>query len=151
MSGYPFVVRVYGLDIDIVKGVLVSDEFFKERFITKFPGGGLEFGEGLQDCLRREFMEETGHKIEIVRHYYTTDFFVPSAFDSSLQVISVYYLIQSKAGWALELSHRPFQFRNVEEGAQAFRRIPVEELSSENLTLPIDQYVGRMLKNDFGK
>lgn len=151
MSGYPFVVRVYGLDIDIVKGVLVSDEFFKERFITKFPGGGLEFGEGLQDCLRREFMEETGHKIEIVRHYYTTDFFVPSAFDSSLQVISVYYLIQSKAGWDLELSHRPFQFRNVEEGAQAFRRIPVEELSSENLTLPIDQYVGRMLKNDFGK
>lgn len=29
------------------------------------PGGGLEFGETMHECLKREFVEETGLKIEV--------------------------------------------------------------------------------------
>ena len=53
-------VRVYGILIDSVHGLLVSDEFIRGEYFTKLPGGGLEFGEGTRDCLVREFKEETG-------------------------------------------------------------------------------------------
>jgi len=53
--------------------VLVSDEFRLGIFMTKFPGGELNFGEGTKDCLRREFMEELNTEIDIISHYYTTD------------------------------------------------------------------------------
>ena len=45
-----FTIRVYGILLH--KGcVLVCDELIKGRHITKFPGGGLEFGEGLKHGL----------------------------------------------------------------------------------------------------
>jgi hypothetical protein len=48
-----FTIRVYGLLIH--NGfMLVSDELIRGHRITKFPGGGLEFGEGTKDCLIRE-------------------------------------------------------------------------------------------------
>ena len=53
-----FNLRVYGILINDQKQVLVSDEYIRGKHYTKFPGGGLEFGEGTRDCLAREFMEE---------------------------------------------------------------------------------------------
>ncbi len=76
-----FNVRVYGILINEQKQVLVSDEFIRGSYYTKFPGGGLEFGEGTRDCLKREFMEEMNLKVEIGEHIYTTDFFQLSAFN----------------------------------------------------------------------
>ena len=72
-----FNIRVYGLLIEDGK-VLVSDELIKGKGITKFPGGGLEFGEGTIEALKREFREELDTEIHIRRHYYTTDFYVPA-------------------------------------------------------------------------
>src|SRR3954470_22380234 len=89
-----FNVRVYALLSENGK-VLLSDEYIKGMKITKFPGGGLEFGEGLVDGLRREMKEELNLETEIISHFYTTDFFVASAFDPSSQVISVYYLVKA--------------------------------------------------------
>lgn len=77
-----FIIRVYGIYFDLKKGLLVSDEIIKGRKITKFPGGGLEFGEGTIECLFREMLEETGQEFDIQTHFYTTDFFVESVFDS---------------------------------------------------------------------
>lgn len=34
--------------------------------IWQFPGGGLEFGEGVEDCLHREIREELGVDIKII-------------------------------------------------------------------------------------
>ena len=62
-----FNVRVYGILIH-KENLLVSDEFIKGKLITKFPGGGLEFGEGTIDCVIREFMEELNLKIEVKEH-----------------------------------------------------------------------------------
>ena len=49
-----FVVRVYGLIINDKKEVLLTDEYQQGMKMTKFPGGGLEFGEGPVDCIKRQ-------------------------------------------------------------------------------------------------
>ena len=62
---------------------------------VEFPGGGLEFGEGTIDCLKREFREEFNLEIEVGELFYLTDFFQVSAFSENDQVISIYYLIRA--------------------------------------------------------
>ena len=52
-----FSVRVYGIYVKDKRYVLVSDEFIGKRFLTKFPGGGVEFGEGTIEALKREWQE----------------------------------------------------------------------------------------------
>ena len=74
METPPFNIRVYGFLFDEGK-ILVTDEFRLGMMMTKFPGGGLKYGEGLIDCLKREFMEELHAEAHITSHYYTTDFF----------------------------------------------------------------------------
>ena len=87
-----FNIRVYGILINNGQ-LLVSDEYIKKNKITKFPGGGLEFGEGPKDCLIREFKEELNLSIKVIAHYYTTDFYVNSSFDTNSQIISIYYIV----------------------------------------------------------
>ena len=70
-----FSIRVYGILFDENKRVLLSDEYIRGMLITKFPGGGLEFGEGTRDCLVREFKEELNLSVSVGKHIYTTDFF----------------------------------------------------------------------------
>ena len=84
-----FNIRVYGIWIQDNK-VLVNEEKIRDKIITKFPGGGLHWGEGIIDCLKREWIEELNINIEPLGHFYTTDFFQRSAYDNS-QVISIYY------------------------------------------------------------
>jgi 8-oxo-dGTP pyrophosphatase MutT (NUDIX family) len=83
-----FNLRVYGILINDQRQVLVSDEFIRGNYYTKFPGGGLEFGEGTRECLQREFMEEMGLQVRVGDHLYTTDFFQMSAFNPEHQIIS---------------------------------------------------------------
>ncbi|MBS1528392.1 MAG: NUDIX domain-containing protein, partial [Bacteroidetes bacterium] len=76
---YKFNVRVYGLLINDGGQVLLSDEQEYGMRFSKFPGGGLEYGEGLIDGLKREFVEECNVEVDVLSHFYTTDFFVQSA------------------------------------------------------------------------
>ncbi len=69
-----FNIRVYGILTNVKKQVLISDEFIRGNYYSKFPGGGLESGEGTRDCLKREFKEEMNLNVEIGEHIYTTDF-----------------------------------------------------------------------------
>lgn len=140
-----FNVRVYGLLIQNGK-VLVSDEFIKGHRITKFPGGGLEFGEGTIDCLKREFIEELNLEVEIVDHFYTTDFFVESAFAPNNQVISIYYTIKAKYDTDVIGSHKAHDYEE-REGAQSFRWLSVRAISADDLTLIIDKKVAEMLSS----
>jgi len=64
-----FTIRVYGILLDEAKGILVADEFQNGKRFTKFPGGGLEFGEGTRECLVREWKEELNQTIEIADHF----------------------------------------------------------------------------------
>ncbi len=145
MGKYPFIVRVYGIYHDPDRGILVSDEFVHGKYITKFPGGGLEFGEGARECLQREMMEETGHVFEIGEHFYTTDFFAPSVFDNAYQVISIYYFMILVGEFKLAFSTEKFDFKVKEHGAQSFRFIPLKEIESDSFTLVIDKKVGQII------
>lgn len=141
-----FNVRVYGLLIEEGR-VLVSDEFIKGNRITKFPGGGLEFGEGTIDCVKREFMEELNLQVEVISHFYTTDFFVASAFAPDSQVISIYYLVKTSDSKSINVSDEIHQ-HDHKEGAQSFRWIQLEDLSSDDVTLIIDKRVAELLKSN---
>src|SRR5262245_40267966 len=105
-----FTLRVYGIYVDNQNGILVSDEFIHGMYVTKFPGGGLHFGEGTITCLQREMLEETGQEFEISDHFYTTDFFQPSVFDPEKQVISIYYLMKPISQILFHISEKPFDF-----------------------------------------
>src|SRR5438128_11218936 len=103
-----FNVRVYGILINEKKQVLVSDEFIRGNYYTKFPGGGLEFGEGTRDCLRREFKEEMNLEVEVGDHIYTTDFFQLSAFHPGQQIISIYYFAKALEPVTFPIRTSPF-------------------------------------------
>ncbi len=138
-----FNVRVYGVLIQDNK-VLVSDEYIKGNHITKFPGGGLEFGEGTIECLKREFMEELNLVVDVESHFYTTDFFVASAFAPNLQVISIYYKVTPLKSVEQSFSTKAHDYK-IAEGAQSFRWIPINKLSTDDLTLIIDKKVAEMI------
>src|SRR5476651_2467235 len=124
---YQFNVRVYGLLINERNEILLSDEQeYGYRFI-KFPGGGLEYGEGLIDGLKREFMEECNAEVEILSHFYTTDFFVKSAFNDS-QVLSVYYIVLNVSPLELSFKTIPYDFDEEGDVMQAFRWKKIGEL-----------------------
>jgi len=112
-----FNVRVYGILIHD-DAVLVSDEYIKRNKITKLPGGGLEFGEGTKDCLIREFKEELSLIIEVSDHFYTTDFYVTSSFDTNSQVISIYYLVKAMGNFDFKVSTSAHNYEK-KEGAHA--------------------------------
>ncbi|WP_118972168.1 NUDIX domain-containing protein [Taibaiella koreensis] len=128
-----FNVRVYGLWLDRGQ-VLVSEELIRGQKIIKFPGGGLEWGEGTLDGLKREWQEEMGQAIHVKAHFYTTDFFQPSAWDQS-QVISIYYLVAPVNALSL-----PYH-----NGQEHFYFLPLTEDLPGLLSLPIDKVVAHQL------
>jgi ADP-ribose pyrophosphatase YjhB (NUDIX family) len=146
---YPFNVRVYGILFDENQNVLVSDELIHGKYITKFPGGGLEFGEGTIDAIKREMMEETNTEVEVTEHFYTTDFFQTSAFNPQAQVISIYYLLKAFSPVHVTIKQKAFDFDEEKEGAISFRKIPVNSISEEQFTFPIDKKVASLLKKRF--
>ena len=139
-----FNIRVYGLLINELNQVLVADEVFKNGMkATKFPGGGLELGEGLIDGLKREFVEETGIEVEVKEHFYTTDFFQHSYFDNESQIISIYYLCTSNEWRNIKISSNKFDFEVIlGKEAESFRWVNLIELANEtDITLPLDKVV----------
>lgn len=140
-----FNIRVYGILVQD-SNVLVSDEYIKGKNITKFPGGGLEYGEGTKECLIREFKEELNLKIEVLSHFYTTDFFVNSAFNNQSQVISIYYYVKALENLNFKTSITQFDFTEKKEGAQSMRWIPLKSVSESDFTFIIDKHVGEMLE-----
>lgn len=148
-----FNLRVYGILINEKKQVLVSDELIRGSYITKFPGGGLEFGEGTRNCLQREFMEEMNLKVEIGNHIYTTDYFQMSAFNPAHQIISIYYFAKALEEIKVPLRTKPFDFDEKEmkiyeatKETETFRFIDWNDFSTESVTLPIDKIVAAIIK-----
>ena len=151
-----FNLRVYGILIDENKQVLVSDEYIRGNYYTKFPGGGLEFGEGTRECLQREFMEEMNLKVSIGDHIYTTDYFQLSAFNPGHQIISIYYFAKALEPITAPLRSKPFDFDEnqlkVYESkgeTETFRFINWPDFSEDVVTLPIDKIVARIIKENY--
>jgi len=153
---FRFNIRVYGILINEQKQVLVSDELIRGNYYSKFPGGGLEYGEGTRDCLKREFHEEMNLKVEVAEHLYTTDHFQQSAFHPGHQIISIYYKVNALENISVRLSENAFDFDDAQMSiykekneTESFRFINWEDLSEESVTLPIDKIVVGIIKEKF--
>ena len=140
-----FNLRVYGLIINENQEILLSDECRFGHFFTKFPGGGVEKGEGIIDALHREFQEELNLKIEDATPFYFNDFYQESAFRKEDQIVSFYYLVKCDISKIkVENYEIPFQ-----EETEKQRWISIALLNENNLTFPIDKTVVGKLKESF--
>tara|TARA_Y100000589_G_scaffold244502_1_gene232171 strand:+ start:768 stop:1199 length:432 start_codon:yes stop_codon:yes gene_type:complete len=137
MNPYRFNIRVYGLLIQEGK-VLITDEIRSGVEMTKFPGGGLEFGEGVTDCLMREFREELNIKIKVLDLFYINDFYQVSSFSSSDQLLSIYYRVSLVDG-NIQTTETPFLFETEEP--QCFRWLDLNQITKNDVTFPIDKIV----------
>lgn len=133
-----FNIRVYGICTNSDGAILLSNETYKDLSFTKFPGGGLEFGEGTKACLKREFLEEFQLNIEVGELFYLTDFFQLSAFSDDDQVISIYYTIQINPA---ELD----RVLGLNNGREKLIWVAKDSFSAELLNFPIDKLVASKL------
>src|SRR3954464_16025390 len=134
-----FSIRVYGILRDSKNRVLVSDEFIRGSYYTKFPGGGLELGEGTRDCLKREFKEETNLDVTVGEHIYTTDFYQQSAFNNAHQILSIYYFVEATEPIDLTtkttlFDFQPHQVADPNGEAEVFRWIEWNDLTEESVS-----------------
>ncbi|HEY8658380.1 MAG TPA: NUDIX domain-containing protein [Hanamia sp.] len=151
-----FNIRVYGILINENKQILLSDEFIRGQYYTKFPGGGLELGEGTRDCLKREFQEEMSLNVEVKDHIYTTDFFQISAFHPEHQIISIYYFVQPLEPITFSLTQKEFDFTEQQliiykekSEIETFRFADLISFSDKDVSLPIDKVVAEIIKEKY--
>lgn len=137
-----FTIRVYGLLLQEDQ-ILLSRENIYGGIYLKFPGGGLEFGEGTLDCLKREFQEEAALNIVPGQHFYTTEDFVPSAFSTKMQVMSIYYFVHCED--LSPLLRLGTKGKLDKHGDQELIWKPLSELNPQELNLPIDRLVAEKL------
>ena len=147
MSTGAFNIRVYGIAIQESK-LLISTEMGGDHAFTKFPGGGLEPGEGLADCLIREWKEELNVDIGIGDLFYVNEFYQPSAFNPSQQIISFYYMVALQT----EISvYKAIEKRWNKDYLVEFRWEDIQTLQTDDFTFPIDKRVFSQIEDIYRK
>lgn len=146
-----FTIRVYGVLLDSRKRLLLSDEYIRGNYFTKLPGGGMEFGEGTRDCLKREFMEETGLDVTIGDHIYTTDYYQVSAFNKKNQIVAIYYYAHANEPINVVTKTKPFEFTpeqvaDPQGQSEVLRWVEWDDLSEETVHLLTDKIAIRTIK-----
>jgi ADP-ribose pyrophosphatase YjhB (NUDIX family) len=144
-----YTIRVYAI-IEHEGKILLSDECIGDKYFTKFPGGGHEWGESFPETISRELREEADIEVEEVEHFYTTDFFVKSAFDADKQVVSIYYRTKVEDPSSIPSAEKEFDFDHNLQKAEKFRWVSLKDLTEESVTFPIDKKVIEILSKQSG-
>lgn len=131
-------VRIYATVLKDRKVLALQEEYAGDQLL-KFPGGGLEFGEGAIECLEREFEEELNLKIKNVQHLYTQENFLVSRFRENEQLLTIYYL-------AAIVDETDLLIRDA-----CIEKIEWISLDTEEnpFILPVDKVVFELLKTRF--
>jgi len=142
-----FNVRAYFVLFNEAKdAVLVSDELIFGNAYTKFPGGGVDFGEGPADTVVREAMEEMKQPIEVTGHFYTTDFYLQSFFHPSDQIISIYYTARMVGEQLFQQAEIAFDFKQRIYNEESFRWVKLNAIREDMFHFAADKKVALMLK-----
>jgi len=139
-------IRVYGLLI-VQEHILFSEETHQSMVINKFPGGGLQQGEGTIQCITREFKEELGIEISVRNHHYTTDFFQPAVFDPDIQVLCIYYIVDPTANEKIFSVGGPSESFDHHDSEHKLYWKKCSELNVDDLTFPTDKAALALLLN----
>lgn len=83
-------IRVCGLCIENGHLLMINHHGINEGDFWAPPGGGLQFGETLESCLKREFLEETGLDVEIKDFRFISEFV-----HLPLHAIELFFLVNS--------------------------------------------------------
>lgn len=142
-----FNVRVYGILFNAHQDILLVDEVLDGFAFTKFPGGGLEFGEGPEETVVREFQEECGVEVTCEKHIYTTGFFQASAFNPKQQIISIYYQVSCINPDSISLQTRLVNLQSAKNHKLSCRWASLKSLRDTDFTFPIDRHVFKILLN----
>ena len=93
-----FNARCYALIRSNQNRVLVMMERWQGVDLNKFPGGGLELGEGLLECIYREIDEEFQESEHLsYRHLFTPTECFASRFKPNEQLLLTYFTSQALA------------------------------------------------------
>lgn len=130
-----FNVRVYGILVNQGK-ILISHEQFRGEVFTKFPGGGLNLGEGIIDALIREFKEEMDVNIIPSYLFHVTESLQISSFYPEDQVIAVYYIVLCEDVESINTSK---SIDELEEKGEVFEWIELSEFDKQMLTFESDR------------
>lgn len=130
-----FNIRVYALCI-VNNELLTLKEPFAGNMVVKLPGGGLEFGEGTADCLKREFKEELNLEITVGDAFYIQEDFVPSLANDGKQLLTLYFFATITNLNSLE---------TIDKNIQEVNWIPLT--ANNPFTLPVDKIVFNKLQS----
>jgi 8-oxo-dGTP pyrophosphatase MutT (NUDIX family) len=122
--------------------VLVSDERRNGVCFSKFPGGGVEFSEGLHDALQREFMEELKIEIQIGNLFYVNTHLQISAFNSNQQLLAFYFFVNTLNHSEITTSNN---YKPLIEDGENQRWVQVNEELKNLVTFPLDKIVADKL------
>ena len=128
-------IRATGILIQNGSILLLKQKVTNER-AWSLPGGSLEAGETIAACLQREFLEETGIKIQIKELLYICD-----RIEKNIQVVHITFLVKQTGG-KIKLGFEPENDANKIHDIQF---IKIDELSRYGFS---DIFIQK-IKNNF--
>ena len=116
-------VRVSGLLIENEKILLAKHKGLGSGHLWAPPGGGMEFGSPAEENLKREFIEETGLEVRVLKLQFVNEFI-----KTPFHAIELFFLVE-RMGGELKLGSDPESDKN-HQLLEAIRFFPFAEIAA---------------------